>query len=46
MGLDMYLNRKHYYGGEFRKEKWSKGHTLKLGGEFARKRKLSLLEKS
>jgi hypothetical protein len=42
MGLDMYLNRKHYYGGEFRKEKWSKGHTLKLGGEFARKRKLNI----
>lgn len=39
MGLDMYLYRKHYYGGRYKdKDK----HDLKLSGDFAKKQRIDI----
>ena len=40
MGLDMYLNRHHYYGGCYKDDNHENDyykHTLEIGGPFAKK---------
>jgi len=37
MGLDMYLYKKHYYGGKYRGNDGHKGeHSMKLSGKFVK----------
>ena len=37
MGLDMYLEKHHHYGGEYRDQDYHKeGHTLELSGKFVK----------
>ena len=44
MGLDMYLDRHHYYGGQWKDDNHKDEkchHTLKLSGVFAKERNLN-----
>jgi hypothetical protein len=43
MGLDMYMVKKHYYGGQYRGKDWhDEGHNLNIGGDFVDKNKIKL----
>ena len=37
MGLDMYLEQHHHYGGKYRSDGYEGGHTLTIKGDFIKK---------